>query len=149
METKELIADFSARLGTSLELDDDGVCKFEADGLVVSIHDLPEVGAVALIGDLGEPPPESLEGLYAALLDANHLFSDTGGATLSRNPETNRIALCLALHRKMLDADSFFGAVERFISAAHVWADVVSNYRGETSVTESIPKNIWGAGLFV
>ena len=129
METKELLKDFGDRIGVALEPDADGVCAFEADGLAVSIHDLPEVGAVALVGDLGEPPPERLESLYEALLGANHLFRDTGGATLSRDPDSGHLALCRALPTKALDADAFYDVIERFVSSAQVWARVVRDYR--------------------
>lgn len=129
METTELLKDLGDRLGVPLEPDADGTCAFSADGLAVSIHDLPELGAVALVGDLGEPPPERLEGLYGALLEANHLFRDTGGATISRDPSGGRLCLCRALPRAALSADAFYDAVERFVSAAQVWARVVRDYR--------------------
>ena len=133
METTELLKDLGSRLNIPLEPDADGVCAFEADDLFVTIHDLPELGAIALIGDLGEPPPERLEGLYAALLEANYLFRDTGGATISRNPESGRLALCRALSHTALSPDGFYDAVERFVSAAQVWARVIRDYRAAPS----------------
>ena len=129
METSELIKDLGERLGVEFEPDANGVCAFEADGLVISILDLPELGAIALIGDLGNPPPEHLERLYATLLEANHLFRDTGGATISRDPETGRFALCRAVQRGMLSPEGFYDTVERFVSAAQVWANVIRDYR--------------------
>ena len=129
METTELLKDLGDRLGVPFEPDADGTCAFTADGLAVSIHDLPELGAIALVGDLGAPPPERLEGLYKALLEANHLFRDTGGATISRNPDDGRLSLCRALPLGALSPDGFYDAVERFVSAAQVWAQVVRDYR--------------------
>ena len=135
METSELIKDLGERLGVELEPDANGVCAFEADGLVISILDLPELYAIALIGDLGTPPPERLEGLYAALLEANHLFRDTGGSTLSRDPDTGHLTLCRVLQRGMLGPDDFYDAIERFVSTTQVWANVIRNYR-EASPTD-------------
>ena len=139
METIELMKDLGDRLGIALELDADGVCAFEADDLAISIHDLPELGAIALIGDLGEPPPERLEGLYAVLLEANHLFHDTGGATLSRDPETKRLALCRAIQGATLSPDGFYDAVERFVSATQVWAKVIRDYRDAPPSSDAAP----------
>ena len=137
METTELIKDLGERLGIALELDTNGVCAFEADGILISLHDLPELNAIVVIGDLGTPPPERLEGLYVALLEANHLFRDTGGATLSRDPETGHLALCLALQRMIISPDGFYDAVERFVSVAQVWANVIRDYRNAPPTEDS------------
>ena len=42
------------------------------------MHNLRELDTIALIGDLGEPPPERLEVLYKTMLQANHLFGRAG-----------------------------------------------------------------------
>ena len=128
MDAKELIADIAKRIG--LEYDGGDTFSFEADGLVVAISSLPELDAVALTGDVGEPPPERLEGLYKTLLGANHLFGGTGGATISLDPDNGRIALCRALPLATFDGDKFYAEVERFVNTAETWAKVVSDYRG-------------------
>ena len=56
MDSQELIGRFGEKIGISLSLED-GACAFEADGSLITINDLPEIGAIALSGDLGEPPP--------------------------------------------------------------------------------------------
>ena len=127
MDTSELIQSFSKRIG--IELDADGVCAFEADGLAVTVHELRELEAVALIGDLGEPPPERLEGLYQVMLEANHLFGGTGGATLSRDPATGRFALCRTLAGASLTSDGLYAEVERFVSTMEVWARNIADFR--------------------
>ncbi len=131
MEAKELIADIAKRIG--LEYDGGDTFSFEADGLVVAISNLPDIDAVALTGDIGEPPPERLEGLYKTLLGANHFFGGTGGATISLDPGTGRIVLCRALPLATLDGDKFYTEVERFVNTAETWAKVVSNYRDATT----------------
>ena len=128
MEAKELIADIAKRIG--LEYDGGDTFSFEADGLVVAISSLPELDAVALTGDVGEPPPEHLEGLYKTLLGANHFFGGTAGATISLDPDNGRIALCRALPLVTLDGEKFYAEVERFVNTAETWAKVVSDYRG-------------------
>ena len=128
MDAKELIADIAKRIG--LEYDGGDTFSFEADGLVVAISSLPELDAVVLTGDVGEPPPERLEGLYRTLLGANHLFGGTAGATISLDPDNGRIALCRALPLVTLDGEKFYAEVERFVNTAETWAKVVSDYRG-------------------
>ena len=129
MEANELIESLGARVGVELSLDDAGVCAIEADGLPVAINYLPEIGQIVLLGDIGTPPPERLEGLYKTLLAANHMFAGTGGSTLSLDAESGRIELCRAVHIALSDADSFYGEVENFVNTAHSWRGVVADYR--------------------
>ena len=91
MESSELIKSFGERLSVELALDTDGACAIDVDGLAVTINDLTEISSIALTGDLGEPPPENLEALYKALLEANHLFNGTAGATLSLDASTGEL----------------------------------------------------------
>ena len=48
---------------------------------------------LVVAADLGEPPPERLEKLYQALLDAGHNFAGAGGGVLARNPGDGHIWL--------------------------------------------------------
>jgi len=127
MDAKELIANIARRIG--LEYDGGDTFSFDADGLVVAITNLPELDAVVLTGDIGEPPPEKLEGLYKTLLGANHLFGGTAGSTISLDPETGRVALCRALPLATLEGDKFYAELERFVNTMETWSNVVSNYR--------------------
>ena len=109
----------------------------------MTIQNLPELGAIALTGDIGEPPPERLEGLYKTLLAANHLFGGTAGSTISLDPENGRIALCRTLTTMTLDGDGFYAELERFVNTAETWSRVVADYRdaateeGETAESPS------------
>jgi len=127
MEASELVANLASRLG--IELEPWESCSFDADGIVVSINHLADAGALALSSDLGEPPPEKLEGLYKALLGANHMFAGTAGATFSLDPDTSRITLFIALPVASLDGDSFAKAVETFVNTAEMWTKVIADYR--------------------
>ena len=129
MEANELLAALAEHLGIELKFDADGACSFSADEMTVTINRFAEFDAIALSGDLGLPPPESLETLYKAMLEANYLFAGTAGATLSRNPDTGHLALCLALQCKALSADGFYAATERFVSALESWSALIANFR--------------------
>ena len=130
MDASEIIKAFSEKVGIGLEFDADNVCSFEADGMIVTIHNLREIDTIAITGDLGEPPPWNLERLYRSMLEANYLFTGTSGATISFNAESGRFALCRALPCKALDGESFFSAVERFVSTLEIWARIIQDYRG-------------------
>ena len=130
MDASEIISAFGEKLGIGLEFDADNVCSFEADGMVVTFHNLREIDEIVIMGDLGEPPPWNLEHLYRAMLEANHLFNATFGATISFNAESGHFALCRALPCKALDGESFFAAAEHFVSALELWTRLVRDYRG-------------------
>ena len=83
MEGVEIIKAFGEKLGIELELDYSYSCSFQADECVVTITALSEINQIAISGDLGTPPAEQLEHLYKLMLEANHNYSSTFGATLS------------------------------------------------------------------
>ena len=129
MNAEELVSDFGKRIGVELALDDNA-CAFEADGLAVMINYFQELEAFVLTGDLGEPPPEHLEGLFKMLLVANHLFTGTAGATLALNQDTGRVSICRTLPLALLDGNSFYAQVERFVNMSETWIRLVFDYRG-------------------
>jgi len=141
MEIKELIGSLGDRIGIQLALDADGACSFEADGLVVTLNHFPEINSLALTGDVGEPPPEKLESLYKAMLEANCAFAGTAGATLSLDSASGRFSLCRALPLATLGADSLYAAVEGFVNTLDAWHKIVANYRapaeGQSAGVES------------
>lgn len=129
MENFELIKSFAGRLGIELEKNDDGSYPFSVDDRIFTIYDLEECRRIVLSGDLGLPPPENREKLYEALLEAQHMFASTAGATFSIDPETGNFTLCKPLVPAVLDNDAFFAEAENFINSLHMWADVIGNYR--------------------
>ena len=44
--------------------------------------------------DVGGPSPERAPGVHKALLEANHFWAGTGGATLGLQPETGHVICC-------------------------------------------------------
>ena len=129
MEATEIIKSFCKKIGIAYEPDKFGSCSFEADGLRVTISDLPEIESVALVGDLGEPPPQRLERLYKMMLEGNHLLGATGGATLSLDSENGRFALCQFLPYRATDADSLYMVTDRFVSTLEAWTRVIGDFR--------------------
>lgn len=132
MTYDELLKAFGEKLGGGVKLTPDasGAVVLDVDEMQVTILGLEEVGQVVLSGVVGEPPPEEkMERLYRAILEANHNFSGTFGATLSINPEDGNVSLCRSLPLAVTDGDSFFAAAENFINTLETWRRLVSDFR--------------------
>lgn len=129
MEATEIIKAFCDRIGIAYEPDRYGSCFFEADGLRVAINDFREIDSIAIVGDLGEPPPQRLERLYRMMLEANHLLGATNGATLSLDSETGHFALCQFLPYRAVDVDSLYAVTDRFVSTLEAWTRVIGDFR--------------------
>ena len=136
MEINDIIKSFSEKIGMEIVPSDDGVYMFDVDGIIVTFHVLQEIDAIILTGDIGEPPPERLENLYKAMLEAQYLFKSTFGATISLNSEDNHFYLCKALPQKILDGDVLYAEAEQFVNTLEVWAKLVANYRDAVSKAE-------------
>ena len=139
MDSFKLIENFGERLGMTLGHNPDGVYLFEIDGRAFSIHDIPECSRIVLSGDLGHPPPECREKLCVALLEAQHMLKNTAGATFSLDPEAGNFTLCKALVPAILDTDGFFAEAESFVNTLHAWADIIRDFRPETTSADDDP----------
>ena len=133
MEAQELLEALSETIEVELAFDEDGMASFSADGMSVTLHNLPEVGGLLIEGDLGAPLPENPMGLYKTVLESQHLFRDTVGATISIDPSTGRFTLCRVLMTQLLDKASFIEAVGRFLSTQEVWTKFIQNYQEDAA----------------
>ena len=149
MESKELLKVLSDTIGVELAFDDDGIAAFLADGMALTLRDIPEIGAIALEGDLGVPQPVDQTALYKLMLESQHRFRDTAGATLSLDPETGHFMLCRVLVSRLFDATSFVDAVGGFLSAQEAWARIVRDYRGGETISAPTPEEISFGGSFL
>ena len=129
MEASELIKSFCERIGIGYDPDANGSCSFEADGLLVMINNLRNLDQIAIVGDLGDPPPEKLETLYKMMLEANFMLISTGGATIGLDSENGRFAIYQTLPCKALDADEFYSIVDRFVSTLEAWIRIIRDFR--------------------
>lgn len=136
MEAEELLKQLGEAIGLELAFDENGACAFEADGMTVTLNNFPELDRIVLSGDVGEPPPERLEGLYKAMLTANHLFQGTGGATLSLDPESGDFAINLPLDCRVVDGEEFVAQTGKFVNLLESWRKIVENYR-DSNVEDS------------
>lgn len=142
MTYDELLKAFSEKLGGGVDLtpDESGAVVLDVDEMQVSIMGLEEVGQVVLTGVVGEPPPEDhLERLYKSILEANHNFVGTFGATLSIDPENGNVGLCKSIPLSLADGDSFFTDVEHFINVLETWRRLVEDFRAIADAPSDTP----------
>ena len=154
MEFRELIDALAEKTGVreGIEIDAQNRCLMEFDDMGVVIQGIDEVGTLTLMSVLGEPPPERLEGLYRALLEANHLFRGTFGATLSVDPDNGSVFLCKCIPYAALDGDSFVKELENFVNAVESWRTVVTEFRASAdapTATEGSVEGLSDAGSFL
>ena len=132
MTFKELIAAFGAKIGVALVADNES-CVVGVDDMTVTFLHLDEADKISIYGEIGETPQDGIEELLSTMLEANHLFAGTAGATLSRDKKTGRFCLCRVEPLALLDADSFASVMESFVNTLAVWRSIVANYRPDES----------------
>ena len=137
MEFNELIRKFAERFGIDVPEIVDDAAAFDADGmpfLVMRVADEGECEYLVIAADLGEPPPERMEKLYEALLDAGHAFAWTGGGVFARNPADGHIWLQLRETYASIDVESAIAKVKALGEAAVNWRDIIREYREGASI---------------
>lgn len=129
MEFGDLLSALSEHLGGAIALEPvEGTVVLSVDDMKLSIIDADT--AVSFVGVVGLPPPEDrLERLYKALLEANHLFTGTGGATFSIDSSTGEITLCRTIPYAVLTAESFCDALTVFVNTLESWIRLVADFR--------------------
>lgn len=135
MEFTEILTELGKALGLELSPDSEGACVLGVDDhMSVTIQNLDEVSRLAVWAKIGEPPPQGLERLLSAMLEANHLFQGTGGATISRDGEGN-FFLCQLFDLRCLDGKDFTDALERFVNTLEAWQRMLEDYRPDAEAT--------------
>ena len=139
MEFSELIRQFAEKSGIEMpEIVDDAVA-FDADGMpffMMRVANEGECEYLVVAADLGEPPPERLEKLYQALLDAGYNFAGAGGGVLARNPGDGHIWLQSRESLSSLDVEAALAKIKSLGDAAVNWRDIIREYREGTPVSE-------------
>ena len=151
MTFNELVAALSKEIGGEIETEGD-TCAVrtgadESSSVTILIQGFDERGALLMTADLGQPPPERLERLYRTILEANDLFRDTCGATLSLNPATGNVRLQrFDLYDVLMEVGPS-KALTLFATVATEWSNLVRDYRDAPSEAEensSVDGNLFG-----
>lgn len=147
MEFRELIESFSKKIGETLHVDDGGACALAIDDMEVTIQLVDEARSLVFFGRIGAPPPQGLEALLMAMLDANHLFKGTGGGTISHDAETGDFYLCRAVPLDQLDLDAFVAQFEKFVNVLELWQRLLADYRPQEGGADRPDDNLELSGF--
>ena len=137
MEFSEFIQQFAERFGIEAPEIVDEAAAFDADGMpffLMRVVNEGESEYLVVAADLGEPPPERLERLYQALLDAGHNFAGAGGGVLARNPSDGHIWLQSREAFASMDVETAISKVKSLADAAANWRDIIKEYREGSSI---------------
>jgi len=139
MGFRDFIQRFSDAFGIEAPEVVDDAAAFDADGMPIFLMRAVKEGEsdyLVIAADLGEPPPERLEKLYQALLDAGHNFAGAGGGVFVRNPADGHIWLQTREAFASVDAETATSRVKALCDAAVNWRDIIREYREGSSVPE-------------
>lgn len=113
---------------------EDGVAAFTVSGdggdsVEIVVREVEGHAAADVSADLGELPAEHLEGLLMAMLEANHLFGGTGGASLS--VEGTRAKLERRFPLAELGRGEGGSVLVPFLATVREWRDAVAQGGGQ------------------
>lgn len=145
MAFKEFVDALAKELDLQIETEDDACAVSlgaeEGERVDILMHGFDDSGIVLTCADLCEPPPEGKERLFQTLLEANDLYGDTAGATLSMNRETGRVRL-----QRFDDIDTLAKigpakALVAFADTAAAWKKLIADYRAmpKERVADGLP----------
>ena len=137
MEFSEFVQQFAERFGIEVPEIVDEAAAFDADGMPFFLMRVANEGDseyLVVAADLGEPPPERLEKLYQALLDAGHNFAGAGGGVLARNPSDGHIWFQSREPFALMDIETAISKVKTLGDAAINWRDIIKEYREGSSI---------------
>lgn len=120
MKTHELIVELGRVLHLpSLALDEYNVCRVIFDTYAIDFEALPDKDELFLIAELG-PIPDDLA-LYRRLLEANRYGIETGGATLSIDPDRDSVIIHRQLDVSSMNYATFELKVQLFFERLKHW----------------------------
>lgn len=130
MEFKKLIAEFAkAAQVDHIDPDEDGCYRFEIDGMTVTLSEVVQSDDLFMWAEVGELPPEGRETLYRVLLEALHMGRATGGATLSVDPESEKVCLHRSDSLKVMDCERFKSVFQKFVDVLEFWRQTLVDFR--------------------
>lgn len=140
----QVLNQFGLRLGLAeLSFDDDMHCELSFDALHVHVQWLDASRQILLYAPLATMDPQTHAGVAGELLDANHLYRRTLGATLSWDQASGRCLLQRLLDEASLDTDRFEASITALVNAADYWVQRLQELQsaGQTPLASAVLLN--------
>ena len=142
---QSLVKAFGSEVGLKdLCLDDDGFCAMSINDVMVGVELDEEGNRLLWYAMIGNVPQNCRMEFYERLLDANHFWNRTFGATLSVEKGTGLVTLAYSLPTELVSLDSIVKVTANFSEAAGLWVACVLGFEGEK---ETIPSNADSSSL--
>lgn len=133
----ELIKELGAKLGVSIALNENGVCRVIFDNDTVDFE--LSGNDLYLIAELGFVLAGADKDFYVQLLEANYLGTKTAGAAISLDPDKENTVM---LHKKLatpMEYADFEKELEFFVKAVRYWKKFIALPHADKKDT---PKNM-------
>ncbi|MBQ7609451.1 MAG: type III secretion system chaperone [Desulfovibrionaceae bacterium] len=137
MDPKECIAQLNAVTGLELRLNADNAVSFEYQRRQVLIRFFPEISSMVFFVELAVLELAAVPSTLPLLLEANFLFSDTEGGSLSYNQEQRMVGLNFLITHTENDPQSFINQLNRMLGVADMWYARIQEYNTE-SIQEAV-----------
>ena len=142
MEITQILKEVNEHYGKEIfVLDDQESCRaLVGNGLVVEVLHLPEVGRLLLYADIGREPQEGRDRVYRLMLQAQHLFQGTAGASFGLDGNTGSVYLERPVSLATLTAESFVTDFEVFAQVALKWREALEGAVSLVGEIESLER---------
>lgn len=123
-----LLRDFASHVGLDpsvLALTQEVVMGGVAIGLACEGDE--DSGDLLYFADLGAPSPRRAAAVYKALLEANHFWVGTSGATLGLQPDTGHVVCCGSMALAGLTGEGLAQLLDSLIDTLLFWQQYVDD----------------------
>ncbi|WP_413662007.1 type III secretion system chaperone [Microbulbifer sp. CNSA002] len=129
LDFSQLIQELAVNLQQPLMDQIEDACRISWDNIDMHIyyHEEDQGELVIITIDIGEIPHGQDEHFATLMLQANYLWIASEYATLSLNPETQKVVLCDKERAESIEIESFTRRVKSLYQAAIYWQGVLSS----------------------
>ena len=137
---RELLRELGTRIQLPmLDLDDAGNSCIDVDeAYVINLEYDADEDALLMYTWLGHVPESNTAEVLRRLLSANHFWTETEGATLSVEEETNGIVLIDRSRCQDFDIDSFESRMQGYMSVVERWLKILDGSEEEPELREDV-----------